>query len=299
VIPIIYFHAGSIKDPTSAPRHLQVSIQQCKKFNEHVILLGDDSNSQLDVDHYNIDEHSEGVDEFRSLYKHMSTNPIGFELTCIERWIVLANFVKKMGFDKVVYLDSDIMTFCNYEERENIFDKDYVGMVCAPQRFGPSIDSKKDWGVTGCISYWRHDVIVRFKDFIIRSYSDKIGGLLDKWNWHIESKYFGGICDMTIMYLFYFENNLQSLCKVQKDNSTFDQNFYVPENYLKNEYGFFIDEKPTPESNRGKAISWKEEDLVDLDGNIHHTPYYHNLFLDDTGDTLVRVNAMPELARLF
>jgi len=288
MIPVIYYHVGSIRNETSSPRHLEVSIQQSKKFNGRVILLGDDSNSHLDVEHYNVSEYSDDINEFRSSYKHMSSNEPAFEMACIERWIVLANFVKQMNLEKVVYLDSDIMTFCNYEERESIFDEDYVGMVCSPKRFGSDVDSPKDWGVTGCISYWRHNIILKFKDFILSSYSDNMDKLLHKWNWHIDTKHPGGICDMTLMYLFYFENNLQSLCKVQKDNSVFDQNYYVPETYMTDEYSM---------SDRGKTITWKEEDLIDLNGNPHHTPYYHNLLLDDTGDTLVRVNALPELAR--
>lgn len=290
MIPVVYYHAGAIRNATSAPRHLQVSIQQSKNFNERVILLGDESNSDLDVEHHRIEDYSDGVDKFRSSYVHMSSNEAPFEMACIERWIVLANFVEKMNLEKVVYLDSDIMTFCNYEERESIFDEDYVGMACSPERFGPDIDSPKDWGVTGCVSYWRHDIILKFKDFIINTYSNNMDKLLHKWNWHLDTNHPGGICDMTIMYLFYFENNLQSLCKVQKDNSVFDQNYYVPETYVKEEYAV---------NGRGKIISWKEEDLMDLNGNRHLTPYYHNLTLDENGETLVKVNALPELARFF
>ncbi len=288
MIPVIYYHVGSIRNETSFPRHLEVSIQQSKKFNERVILLGDDSNSHLDVEHYDVSEYSDDINEFRSSYTHMSSNEPAFELACIERWIVLANFVKQMNLEKVVYLDSDIMTFCNYEEKESIFDEDYVGMVCSPKRFGSDVDSPKDWSVSGCISYWRHDNILKFKDLILSSYSDNMDKLLHKWNWHIDTKHPGGICDMTLMYLFYFENNLQSLCKVQKDNSVFDQNYYVSETYLPDEYAL---------SGRGKTLTWKMEDLIDLHGNLHPTPYYHNLLLGDTGDTLVRVNALPELAR--
>ena len=90
--------------------------------------------------------------------------------------------------------------------------------------------------------------------------------------------------------MFYFENGLQSLCKVQRDNSVFDQNYYVPETYVTEEYAV---------NGRGKIITWKEEDLTDLNGNRHPTPYYHNLTLDENGETLVRVNALPELARFF
>jgi hypothetical protein len=289
MIPVVYYHAGAIRNATSAPRHLEVSINQCKKFNDQVFLLGDESNSHLDVDHCNIAEYSDGIDEFRLAYKHMSSNSMEFEMACIERWIVLANFVKKMNLDKVVYLDSDIMTFCNYGEVETSFGDDYDAMVCSGERFGPSVDRPDYWVVAGCVSYWKHDTILKFKDFIYRCYSDKFDQLLAKWDYHQNSDCAGGICDMALMYLFYFENNLHSLCKV-RNNSTFDQNFYVPENYLRDEYAV---------SGRGKTITWKEENLLDLDKNVHPTPYYHNILIDDSGDTLVRVNAIPELARFF
>jgi hypothetical protein len=295
MIPIVYFHGGCVKD-TQAPRHLQVSIAQTKKFNENVVLLGDKTNSHLNVNHYSIEDYSEGVDHFRSLYKHMSTNPEGFELKCIERWIVLANFVKKENLNKVIYLDSDIMTFCNYEDRESLFEKDYTAMVCAPHRLGIDKDSKRDWSVTGCVSFWNSDVIEKFKNFILEVYTDK-SKLLEKWNWHIENKYFGGICDMTIMYLFYFDNNLGSLCKVQKDNSTFDQNYYVPENYFRDEYGYFENDKPTGGRN-GKFIHWEQDKLINLNGGVEPMPFYKNVLLDkENGGKLIRVNSMPELAR--
>lgn len=288
MIPVVYYHAGTIRNSTSAPKHLEISIDQCKKFNEQVILLGDESNSKLEVEHYNISDYSDGIDEFRSVYKHMSSNSMDFEMACIERWIVLANFAKKMNFDKVVYLDSDVMTFCNYAEVESSFDDDYDALVCSGERFGPSVDRPDYWAVSGCISYWKLDTILRFKDFIHQCYTEKFDQLLHKWNFHQNSEHAGGICDMTLLYLFYFENNLHSLCKV-RNNSTFDQNFYVAENYVRDEYVLTM---------HGKLMTFNDgENVTDLRGHAHSIPYLHNRLLDESGDTLVRAHAMPEVTR--
>ena len=139
-IPIIYFHKGNSS-------YLNTSVKQCKKFNDRVILIGDGSNSDIDVEHHNLYDYYDDVAKFRKLYQHMSTNGCGFELICYARWIILANFVKRQMLDTIVYLDSDVMTYCDYSEKENLFEKNYAGKVCKAKR-----QNDYRWSASGCIS---------------------------------------------------------------------------------------------------------------------------------------------------
>lgn len=291
MIPVIYYHWSNVR---GGLHHLEVSIKQAQKFNERVILLGDGSNSHIDVEHYNISDYYQNVKEFHNLYQHMSSNEHAFELKCLERWIVLANFVESQNFDTSVYLDSDVMTYCNYLERESLFDKDYAAMLCAPKRENAQVDPVLKWSVAGCVSYWKQNTILRFKDYLLRLYTDKIDQLKEKWKWHVDSGSWGGICDMTAMYLFYTENNnIGTLCNILSDNSTFDQCLVVSENYLEDEYKI---------DSGGKLIHWElnrnNDRLVDLNNTEHSIPYYHNLLRGDDS-RMIRVNAMPEYARRF
>jgi len=262
-IPIIYFHTGNSS-------YLNISIKQCKKFNDHVILLGDDSNSDIDVEHHNLYDYHDDVAKFHKLYQHMSTNGHGFELTCYVRWIILANFIKKQNFGSapIVYLDSDVMTYCDYSEKENLFEDNYAGKVCKAKR-----QNDYRWSASGCISYWKHDMVLKFKDYLFELYTNKIDKLKEKYQYHVDSGVPGGICDMTAIYLFSEENDIGTLNDVFDDDSTFDQNISVAENYLDDEYEMHAD---------GFKLLHFEDGI----------PFCRNLLLNKT----IKINATADFA---
>lgn len=62
--------------------------------------------------------------QLQSDYVHLSTNHYSFELFCITRWFLLAEFMRLEGLDVVLHLDSDVLLYCDASEAWNRWFKD-------------------------------------------------------------------------------------------------------------------------------------------------------------------------------
>ena len=107
-----------------------------KNNNCRIILIGDEYNKKYS-DKYNIEFYSikDYTEEFN--YTHISVNIYDYEKICFERWIILANFIKKHNItDKIIYCDSDNVLLKNITDVDiiNNYDILYLGNdeVCVP-----------------------------------------------------------------------------------------------------------------------------------------------------------------------
>jgi len=226
-IPVFFFHMGN-------PSYLEKIIAQAKETNERVILLGDALNKSLDVEHHNVEEYLYDFETFNQAYQHMSTNPAQFEVVCFIRWFVLRNFMIKNDIDVCFYADSDIMIYGDLAEEWKKFKE----FTCAFMM--PDEQNEYAWSASGHNSYWTRAALIEFCDFLSATYSSEEGlnTLKDKWHFHIENSKPGGICDMTLFWLYHRlkeGKGIGILSSVHED-STFDDNIASSENRYKDEY---------------------------------------------------------------
>ena len=223
-IPVVFMH-------TNYQNYLAQSIQHAKKLNDRVILLGDDSNKHIDTEHHLMCDYTDGVKEFSDTYQHMTTGNFEFELFCYNRWIMLANFATRHSIDKLVYVDSDVATFCNFSDKEDLLDDKNIARVCM-------MDNQENyrWCAAACISYWSLEGLNKFKQFLLEAYTKHVSRLQEKWQYHQDNNKAGGVCDMTATYLFVQDNGLDPLNIVLEDDSTFDQSMMSADNYFDDEY---------------------------------------------------------------
>jgi len=216
----------------------------------------------------------EDVGKFEAVYAHMSTNSKTFEMICIKRWIILRNYMMKYGIPNVYYSDSDVMI---YDDLSSLYEHNYKNFeVCYTL---PAYQDNYRWTASACCSYWSLKSIKAFCDFIFHCY-DKTGikKLEEKWNYHLQNNISGGVCDMTLLYLFHDKLNFQSLSAEYK-GIAFDQNFTDGENYLKEEY-----EREPGFGLQVKKIEW-----------VNEQPHAFNLKLKKK----VRFAVLTEYAKLL
>ena len=219
-IPIFFIHKGN-------SFYLKYSILQAKYQNPEskVYLLGDKSNKYDFVEHYLICDYI--TDEFKKVYKHLSANDYNYELFCFERWFILRDFIKKMKIENpFIYLDSDVMTYCNYTKQfEN--DKNINMTICS--KIGPEY------------SYFKTiHILSDYCNFLIDSYSNPLGlfELEKEYNEYQQSKEYigGGICDMRLLkkYTDTIKNYVLDINYISQNNEYFDHN-------ITNSDGFIFD----------------------------------------------------------
>jgi len=229
--PIIIEHRGN-------PRYLRYTIEQAKHYNDDVILLGDKKNAVLGnmVEHHLLDDFStsEELSRFRNLYNHMSTNTFQFENICFERWFQILEFLESNGIQSFFHLDSDNLLYSNIS---TVLEK-VIGDYEAAYNIFSQLYEEYRWKSSAHTSFWQTEFLKEFCSFVNDSYENGIDELEKKWNWHKEQGMNGGVCDMSLLYLFYLKNknSIYNLLPVSRDNICFDYNINESLNYKLDEY---------------------------------------------------------------
>lgn len=223
-IPVFFVHTGY-------QPYMEQTIHQAERTNEVVYLLGDFSNKKVAKRWVNIENYeSTKYEAFRKLYKHMSTNTDEFEFNCFRRFFVSYEFAKEKGINEFVMLDTDCFAFVNFSELG------YEGYDVALSI--PKDQSNYLWTASPHGSYWTLEALESFLEFLEWEYTENIAELEEKWKYHVDNNVLGGICDMTLLYLWSIsEKNLRILYTGQEyKGGIFDHFVSVSEGYMANEY---------------------------------------------------------------
>ena len=214
--------------------YLKYTLSQMHYFNPEceIILLGDQSNNKYDfVSHYDISDYSQGIDDFASVYKHLSPNGYSYEIFCFQRWIVLRNFVKthKIG-GSFFYFDSDVLIFSNIQEIISTFKLDDFDLTVSHEE-SPH-----------CLFFHDLQILQKFIDYLFKLYTEE--KLLQKLVEHYENRKndgtlqtLGGVSDMTAFYNFSkcSDTNVLDITKIIVDKKACDHNVNVSDGYKINE----------------------------------------------------------------
>lgn len=216
MIPVVLIHKG-FQD------YLGYTLKQANKYN-FVYLIGD-TNPNYNLENYefvNINELLDGCDEFASKYTHLSTNPMGYELFCYQRWFILKNFMKQRGLETTFYIDSDVMLFVNVDEewpKFNQYDMTLLHRTAA------------------IASFITYNGVDNFCNLMNTIYSDKNSYAYKKiashFNVRQECGLAGGVCDMTLLEYFHYNadcgggpGRVGEMMQII-DGSTYDHNINV------------------------------------------------------------------------
>ena len=246
-LPIVFIHFGPAW-------YMKAVLKQATKFHDTVYLITDQDVKYDGVEVVQAKDYSEGVQEFTDVYKHMSTNAAWVEHICIVRWKMLLDLMKEKGHVAAIYLDSDVLIFDNLNET--------ISKRIKHRPFGLSIPSHQPefrWSASAHTSYITVAELEKLWEFMKAQYTEKEGRkrLRRKHAHHIKNKLAGGICDMTLLYLYAQDNELECLTR-NFEGTTFDHNINVAENQEKDEY-----QMREEKIGLGRTIRIKDFQMVD------------------------------------
>lgn len=116
-LPIVFIHKGN-------SWYLPYTLWQVHQTNpqQPIYFIGDASTKHFPrwVRHVEISKYNCSTSHLDSVYRHNSRLGPEFEQTCIQRWFILDAFMDDYGFDRCVYLDSDILV---YEDLAKVYQK--------------------------------------------------------------------------------------------------------------------------------------------------------------------------------
>jgi len=222
MIPVLFIHAGN-------QEYLRTAIDQAKRYNERVALIGGASNSGFTEDHTLWAEMFR--DDLAGIYRHMNFTTEQSIRRNIERWFALKRWMEANGEERAFYADSDLMLYCD------------VDNVIAD--YGLSIASLsiciKPWpactSASGHCSYWSLEAIQDFCKFVRNMYTTNRGLMVLQYKWaaHLLMRKPGGVCDMTLLYVWSLGKDVINNAKAIRE-ATFDENINVADNSVPDEY---------------------------------------------------------------
>lgn len=116
--PVVFFNAG-------IQEFLLFTLTQAQRLNPDspVILF---CNSALPdkfgfVQQIPFAQFSGAAREFAATYRHFSVNAELNEVLCMQRWFVIRDFLREHHFERIMYLDSDVLLFCSVENVKPFF----------------------------------------------------------------------------------------------------------------------------------------------------------------------------------
>lgn len=207
--PVIFIHKGD-------HFYLNYSLNQVKITNPNnpIYLITDTiTNRYPFVNYIDINKYFTEAKEFAKVYRHMSTNGFDNELFCFQRWYVLREFCRDKKLSDFLYLDSDLLIYCNVD---SFFGKlnDYDFTIS--KKLSPH-----------CCYFPSFEKLNKFCEFIPKLYTDSnyTDRFLTKHKHHLDNNLPGGVCDMTAFNEYQKETAIKA-----KDLSVIDSNEVFDDN---------------------------------------------------------------------
>lgn len=210
MINIVIIHTGFAK-------YLLYALRKIKETNKNsnVFLISDRKYKEYSKYSIFVDINKVTKDEailFKNKYIHLGKSDPNYEMFCMQRWIILKDFMKEYNISECCHIDSDILVFSDLDEALKPFSKYSISLAA-------------NLALTMYIK--DVNVLEEFSKYLLFKYTDEkeINKLKDMYynTYRVNNGVAGSISDMDISREFFSNYNLPigELSKIE-NNSIFD-----------------------------------------------------------------------------
>jgi len=203
-IPIVLIHQGD-------SYYLYRSLFMLNRFYKpnEIYLIGNEANKHYSgfCTHISFNDFAGNTKEIQNSFFNLSSNGADFEFICIQRWFVLAEFIKLKQLPQAIYMDSDILIYDKLDKYVPLFSGYGMTMI----------------GISGHTNFiLKPEILNHFCSYILNFYTSEIGrSQLEKLysDEYLSKNRAGGISDMTFFtkYLKEFPANILNLENYSKE----------------------------------------------------------------------------------
>lgn len=201
---IVVLHDGNQK-------YLEKCLTQARKISDKVKFIGKSENFKSDLSPEALLSAQKNINIFLKCYKHMSSNPKWIEIACFKRFFYAYEYAKSNLLTDIWIIDSDVLIFTDLmqlsEGCEWLYS--YDAALSIPKQDYDSYD----WAASPHTSWWSIQGLKSFTEFIIDTYTNRIEVLEKKFNYSRVDGSHGGICDMTLLYLWSINHKVFNLAE--------------------------------------------------------------------------------------
>ena len=244
-MPVFVHHETGEKKQAGRDKkqqYLKACITTAKESENRVILFGDQTNKEWCDEWVDVKSiRSEKWTRFKSVHENMSTYPDAWALGIFRRFFLFEQYAIDNNISEFFVLDSDILL---YEKVADLYDwenVDFAAIIPEVQQLGNEISNELRWTINLGTSYWTIEALSSFLDYCIDTYSNHKDLLQKKWSFHQKYKYPGGVCEMSLAYLWVNATaNLRvlNLANPKSNIMLFNGDVNGRENYKRNEFAW-------------------------------------------------------------
>jgi hypothetical protein len=143
---------------------------------------------------------SEKCKSFVHNYRHLSPNPLAFELACFERYFAISDYASEKGWSSFFMSDADIVFNDRISDGLSRITEGIDVMLSRPHRDGHSdlIEYSPHF------SFWTKESIDDFIEFLLKTYSSDEGKELIERTYQSNKVIapYAGVSDMTLCHLW-------------------------------------------------------------------------------------------------
>ena len=244
VLPVLIHHESNAKPQTGGRKnqeYLRFCVDQACKYNDKVVLIGDEANSTWCKEWHHVNEFkNEKLLKFCSVFKNWSSYPYTWSLSIYKRFFLFEEYLKRNGYAECVVLDSDILVYLDFASYEPFLNCDAAMEIPKAQDMEAlKIPNEFRWAANVGLSYFKLEALSDFLDYCIDIFENHMEDVLrPKWDAHQKYGIPGGICEMTLFYLWQKqrpEGTILNLLVPDKDGFVFSGPISGEENYLRGE----------------------------------------------------------------
>lgn len=284
IVPVMVHHETGEKAQAAGKKnqeYLRYCIAQAKKYNEKVVLLGDEYNKQWADEWYPANDFiTDKWKEFHAVFENLSTYPQAWAEGIFKRFYLILEYLERNGFEECVIIDSDVLLYLDVSEYEPF----HHCKVAAETPFYQDIDilpegNELQWKTCAGFSYFTKQALIEFTDFCIDMYKNHKDKLMIKWDVHQKYGLYGGVGEMALLDLFVEtlnEGEYLNLLETDANNGVFDNSVGESTGYLEQQYEY-------TKRLRVKNLQWEDGKPYCYTNEGHEKHYFLNLhFVDIT-----------------
>lgn len=243
-IPILIYHESGMKRINGGglnQSYVKYCIKQAEKYNDEVVFLGHPSmknfaNKFVDVTSFSLPRY----DEFQKVFVNMSDYKESWTKSCFKAYYAYEKYMIDNDIEECIILDSDVLLYHTFTTEDEYSKYDAALLVNPDQNMHDlPFENELSWVAAGIVGYFKRDALIRFNDFCIDMFKNHKDILDEKWKMHQKYHISGGVCDMSLMYLWYISedesNNIYNLSNSDAplyfDDDAHELNGFMPGKY--------------------------------------------------------------------
>lgn len=180
---------------------------------------------------------SEKCKAFASTYRHLSPNPLAFELACFERYFAISDYASEKGYSSFFMSDTDILFNDSVSDELSHLTEGVDVMLSRPRRDYKGASELIEYSPH--FSFWTKEAIDDFIDFVVKTYrTDEGKNLIDQtYRSNRVIAPYSGVSDMTLCHLWLNANKPRLRNSVLVDERyTIDHNIAMSDHAARNQF---------------------------------------------------------------